>query len=372
MLVHPDGAALNPRRGGRRALFVRAPDRTAQSIVAGVGARDDIVQIAIFEHGEDGAELFLAHDRRIVVDVAHDGRRQEIAGPVDDVAAGDQLPFLGAALEQRLELVELGAILDRADLRTLARAVVDDRRARQLGQFVAENLVHGFGHIGALDRDADLAGIGHRALENAPGGVDRVGIVQDDRRVIAAQLQRHALERRGGGLHHLLPRFGRSGEGNLRDVGMAGHCRAEIIVVAQDVDDPGRQYVGAQGAEQQAGERGGRRRLRHHRIARHQRRAQLVHQQHQREIPRRDRADYAQRLAQFDDLALVIVLEQHGLQAHRRKGAQGEGRAHHFHAGLVERLALFAGQQLAEFAGARLQGVGQRGDQGGAFLDRTS
>lgn len=203
-------------------------------------------------------------------------------------------------------------------------------------------------------------------------GVDRVGIVQDDRRVIAAQLQRHALERRGGRLHHLLPRFGRSGEGNLRDVGMAGHRRAEIIVVAQDVDDPGRQYVGAQGAEQQAGERGCGRRLRHHRIARHQRRTQLVHQQHQREIPRRDRADHAQRLAQFDDLALFIVLEQHGLQAHRRKGAQGEGRAHHLHAGLVERLALFAGQQLAEFAGARLQGIGQCGDQGGAFLNRTS
>ena len=64
-----------------------------------------------------------------------------------------------------------------------------------------------------------------------------------------------------------------------------------------DVEDALRKDLGDERGELQRRQRRHLRRLQHHRVAGHQRRADLPHRHHQRIVPRRDRADDADRVA---------------------------------------------------------------------------
>ena len=76
-----------------------------------------------------------------------------------------------------------------------------------------------------------------------------------------------------------------------------------------------------------------------------------------------------ERGAVLDHGVAAFVAQGLGLDPHGGERAQGEDAAHHFEHRLVERFALFAGQQAGEFAGARFERIGKLVDQGRALFD---
>ena len=140
-------------------------------------------------------------------------------------------------------------------------------------------------------------------VDHEHDGIERaveVGIVEDDDRVLAAELEMHALQR-GRALAHDR-RAGRAfaDEADRLDVGMLGQRLAGVLAEAvHGVDDALRQTGLRHQLDQQVGgDRRPFRRLVHDRAARRQRRRDLPGRQHERRVPRRDDADRADRHAQ--------------------------------------------------------------------------
>ena len=131
------------------------------------------------------------------------------------------------------------------------------------------------------------------------GRLLEVGVGEDDVRALAAQLERDALDRRRRARRDRAPDLGRAGEGDLGHVGVVDEPLAALAARAgDDLDDA----LGQPGLERELGEaqRGQRRqlgRLEHHRVAGRQRRAHLPRGDRQREVPRHDQPDHAERLA---------------------------------------------------------------------------
>ena len=131
--------------------------------------------------------------------------------------------------------------------------------------------------------------------------VDRariVGVREDDRGTLAAELERDrhdAVRRR---VHDELADLGRSGERQLADERMPRQRGAAFLAVAgQQVHDAWRQVFVAQLRDAQQSERrvlGG---LQHQRIARRHRHRDLERAEHDRGVPRHDAADDADRFA---------------------------------------------------------------------------
>ncbi len=93
---------------------------------------------------------------------------------------------------------------------------------------------------------------------------------------------------------------------------------------------PGGRMRAAISPMQQRRQRRRRRRFQHHRVAGEQARPQLVGQEDDREIPRRDGGDHAQRHARLDHLAGGIFGERAVRQVERSDGAQDARRFVHF------------------------------------------
>src|SRR6202035_5074179 len=65
-----------------------------QTIIGAVGAFDHVVIVGIFDHRQHRPELFLIDQPGAFLDVAHDGRLNKVAGPVDRRSAGDDVTVL--------------------------------------------------------------------------------------------------------------------------------------------------------------------------------------------------------------------------------------------------------------------------------------
>src|SRR6185436_13941794 len=72
MLVDPDRAGVDRTRDGRRLVEILAPYCAAKPIVAGIGARDHVLDRVVAEQRNERAELLLGHQPRIVGEIAHD------------------------------------------------------------------------------------------------------------------------------------------------------------------------------------------------------------------------------------------------------------------------------------------------------------
>ena len=66
------------------------------------------------------------------------------------------------------------------------------------------------------------------------GGLLQVGVGEDDVGRLAAELERDALDRRGGARHDPLPDLGRAGEADLGDVRMLDEPLADDRSLADD------------------------------------------------------------------------------------------------------------------------------------------
>jgi hypothetical protein len=170
-------------------------------------------------------------------------------------------------LEVALHLLELRLVLDRAHLRALLQPIADDRLPRQPAQLVADGIIDRIVDIEPLDGHAPLAGVEHGTGKDLRCHFLRVGVVEHNRRIVAAELQGQALQRASGAGHDLLARRGRAGEGDLGHVGVAGEGSSEVVLIDDDIDDARRKNPGTKFAEPERCQRRGRGRLGHDRVS---------------------------------------------------------------------------------------------------------
>ena len=139
---------------------------------------------------------------------------------------------------------------------------------------------------------ADAADAGERARQ--------VGVVEHDRRRLAAELEEHLLHRAGGARHDAPAGRGRAGERDQVDARVGREHLAEHVVgPATTFTTPGGMSVSSAISRPSIVARPRRvgRGLQHDGAAGGERGPELAEVQVEREVPRRDRADDAGRLA---------------------------------------------------------------------------
>ena len=172
------------------------------------------------------------------------------------------------ALDEAGDAVALALGDQRADLvlGVVGLVVLDRRdRRRQVGDELVVDLLAG---IDAAGGGAVLAGIvvaeGAQAVDHR---VD-IGVVEDDDRRLAAELQMRALDRLGGRLQHLLAGGDVAGDRDHVDLGMVDQRVADALAAPEhDIDDALGQDLGEHLGELQRGQRRLLGRLEHHRVA---------------------------------------------------------------------------------------------------------
>ena len=224
------------------------------------------------------------------------------------------------------------------------------------------------------------AALAHVEEDRARRAADRdihVGIGKHDRRRLAAKFQRHLLQVAGRRLHDQLADFRRTGERHLVHVGMRRQrCAGGFAEAGDDVHHAWRKAdLLNQSAKPHRRQWRLLGRLQHDRAARRQRRRQLPGRHHQREIPRNDLADHADRLAQRIGVPVSRRRDRHGLavQARRptRHVAEHLVRARNIdRACIADRLAVVQRLERGEFLGIRFERVAQAIDQLAALQRR--
>ena len=143
-----------------------------------------------------------------------------------------------------------------------------------------------------------LARGAENAVEHARHRVVEVGVIKDDGRRLAAQLQRHRHHLVGGDMGDVLASAGAAGERHALDQRVAGQGVAQQRALAGQHADQALGQAGlfAQTGQAQGQQRGDFRRFDHHRIARRQGWRDLLRLAGNRRIPRGDRGDHAHRL----------------------------------------------------------------------------
>ncbi len=153
-------------------------------------------------------------------------------------------------------------------------------------------------HEDARAGGADLPLIHEGAEHDALRRAVEIGVREHDLRILAAEFERELLGRRRRRRHHRAPGLHRTGERNLADIRMRDDREpCGLPASGQDVDDAGRQAFGDQLGHFHRRDRGRFRRLVDHRIADRDGGRDLAEEHVDREIPRADDADDAERLA---------------------------------------------------------------------------
>ncbi len=203
----------------------------------------------------------------------------------------------------------------------------------------------------------------HRGLE--------VGVGQDDVRALAAELERHPLQRPAALGADLAAHGGRAGEGHLVDAGVVDQRRPRLAVAGEHVYRALREAgLKRQLAEAKAGQRrllGG---LEDQRTAGRQGRGDLPHRHQQRKVPRDDLRAHAHRLAQrVDEQVAARGRDRLALDLRRpaRVVAQVRHRGGDVALGRRQRLAVVERLELGELLAVCLDQLGERVHQPGAL-----
>ena len=341
-----------------RLVDVAREDRGREPVADPVRDADRLVEVLDRDQRRRRAEDLLLRDPHLRIDVGEDRR------PVEEalaelalgrrLAAGEELRALVRADPRvRVDLVERLLVDHGAEVGLGIPAGADPHllgaRDEPLLQLAVDRLVD------------DHAARGRAAL---PGGAEgrpddplhrelEVGVVHDDDRVLAAELEVDVLEVVGGRLRDRDSRLARAGEGDDRDVRVADEPLAGLLAVAvHEVDDPVRQARLAEQLDEALGqERRVLRRLQHDGVPADERGRELPGGDRDREVPGRDRADDADR---HPHRHLELVAQLRG----RRLAEEAAALAGHVDrhvdrlldvaAGLREHLAHLAAHQLRQ------------------------
>ncbi len=196
--VEPHHAGLDRLREVVRALQVARPDVGGEAVLRVVRQRERLFVGVERGDRDDRAEDLLLEDAGVGGDVGEHGRGDEVAGveALGPAAAGDEAALGLADLDVAHHLVVVLGVHERADLGRRVVRVADDH-ARGLRGVALDELVVDV----ALHEDA-AAGGAALAVEREDAEdrrVDRgleVGVGEDDRGRLAAELHRQALEER--------------------------------------------------------------------------------------------------------------------------------------------------------------------------------
>src|SRR5262249_14817526 len=132
--------------------------RASQAVVRVVRPCDRIVNVGKAHYREHRAELLLANEPGVVGDVADDRRPDEKALPVDCLAASDDLAVPPCVLKERLHLLELRMVLNRAHLCVFLETIADDGRLCEPTQLVTNCVVDRIVYVEPFDGNASLTG----------------------------------------------------------------------------------------------------------------------------------------------------------------------------------------------------------------------
>src|ERR671925_196708 len=322
--VHPGRARLELAGDGRRAPRVGAPDRAAEPELRRVRVLERVVEVAIRDHRERRPELLLGHDPHRVGGSGEDGRGEEVAAERERRAAGGDVGAVRDGVgDEVVDSLELRPRRDRADADAVVHAVRDLDRAGALGERGDDVVVEALRRVDPLDPRADLAAVVEGAPEEAVRERDGVDVVEQDRRVVAAELEGDTLEvgRRRG--RDVLAGRDRAGEADLPWDRVRAHPLAELVAAADDVQHAGRKERSKELGEPERRQRRERRRLEDDGVPGAERGRDLPEGEREREVPGRDRRDDAERAP--DDLCerlpqrLSLLLREHLRELVRRR-----------------------------------------------------
>src|ERR1700720_317014 len=379
VLVDPPRARLHLPRDLVGLADVAGPDAGGEAVDVGVGLRHGVLDVAERDHHQHRPEDLFSRHGHVVVDAVEDGRLHEPALAADArrlAAVGDPRALAPADVDVTQHALALLGRHQRAEARLGVERIARDQAAgalhQALDQLVVDLLLDeqaraGGAYLTLAVKDA-VVGALHRSVE--------IGVGEDDVRRLAAQLEGDALDGVGGAAHDVAPDLGRAGERDLGHLRVLHQGVADRRAAARDDVQDARRQAGLGpplgGLECRQRRVGGR--LVHHRVAAGQRRRDLPQRLDEREVPRGDRGDQPDRLAQG--------VGEHERTGHRQRvagdlvGPAGEvaqrvARGRQVDVARIEdRLTLFERLGQGELVDARLEGVGDLVEQPAAVTGR--
>jgi len=183
----------------------RTPHASTKACVSVVGTTDDLFFVAPWLSGDDRTEWLFGYDPAVVWRVIDDCRRHEEAvALLHRVGAnGDFVAFGFGVLEETLDALVLHRVLHWSEQGARIRLADFDGfdKINHLGEELG---VDRFVDVDALGRDAHLPTVLESAHDDFRGGFLDVDVGEDDGGVVAAELERDALECWCAGGHDLL------------------------------------------------------------------------------------------------------------------------------------------------------------------------
>ena len=277
-----------------------------QAVDGVVGHRDGVHLVVVRLDGDHRTEHLVAHDLRIGRHVGKHGGLHEVTSIERTLrATGDDAGAVGhGTLDEAGDRCALGSRHQRSQPGRLRLRVTERQPLGGRGSQVER-----LGERGPRDQQprpgrAGLTGVEHPGLDAGRDRLLQVGVVEHDAGRLPAELQGHALHRRGGAGGHPGAHRGRSGEGHHVDAGVDHHGLSDHrSLTRHQVEDTVRQA----GIEGRVGQEVRRERdlgrLEHHRTARDQGAAHLAQHLVERVVPGGDAGRDPGRLTQDDRVA---------------------------------------------------------------------
>ncbi|MNG72567.1 hypothetical protein D3C79_309920 [compost metagenome] len=252
-------------------------------------------------------------------------------------------------------------------------AVTDLQLLNRRHQLVHQTIVDAVLHIDAVGADAGLAAVTELGGHNARHRRVQIGIVENDHRRVAPQLQRQLFNRRCALRHQNAADLGRTGKAQFaHHRAVAQHLAYLRRVAGHHLQHAWRNAgILRQLRQRQRGQRRLFGRFDDHRAARCQRRRNLAGDHRRREVPRRDRRANADRLFHYHQALRGQRRLQHGtVDTLGLFGEPGNKRSGigDFTARFRQRFTLLGGHQLRQILLGRQHLVGPGQQQHGALF----
>src|SRR5690349_20882645 len=300
--VDPHGPGLDRPSHAVRPLHILGPNPGREAVPCSVCELDALGFVLEREHRQDRAKDLLVHDLHPGRGVVEHSRLdvEALSVHLGRLAAGHQA---GPVLRSRGDVGQHRLLLppghDGAEPRVLVERIAGRELLRSLGELLHHLVMHTALYQEARAGSADFT----FAVENAALGPahrgGEISVRKDDVRTLAAELERQPFDRPRGLALDPLADLGGPREGDLVHQRMTHERRARGRPGARDdVQGPGRQAgFDRDLPEHQGGEGSFVRRLEHHGAPGREGRGDFPGGQVQREVPRHDRPDHADRLA---------------------------------------------------------------------------